>query len=116
MLNILLAAILSVTAAQPLTGRSADYRLKSTSVPKPSQVHSLSISIGPPDEGRIWISLAAAKQNGDQYTVGYGAPASPREPMRSAICSRIPALPCPASIAMPVRTVPYSLRTVVGSS
>jgi hypothetical protein len=69
MLNILLAAILSVTAAQPLTGRSADYRLKSTSVPKPSQVHSLSISIGPPDEGRVWISLAAAKQNGDQYTV-----------------------------------------------
>lgn len=60
------ALLLSVSLT--MAGQQAEYRLLGVAR-KPSVVESFSLSAGPPAEGRRWVSLAAAKQNGEKFSL-----------------------------------------------
>ncbi|MBL8209302.1 MAG: hypothetical protein JNK87_01245 [Bryobacterales bacterium] len=62
----LLAVLLAASLAPAQT---ALYRLQSASTPRPSQVTTFTLSVGPQDHNLRWISLTATKQNADRYTL-----------------------------------------------
>ncbi|MCC6391750.1 MAG: hypothetical protein IT167_14215 [Bryobacterales bacterium] len=66
---ILLALIAPAAPAQPRPGTVARYRLAGVIAPRASLVTAFTLSLGPREGERQWVSLAATKANGEEFRV-----------------------------------------------